>query len=113
MKSYPLLQLFAGTFFCDLDSKHFTGIEFCVLFWAWSNLMIFIVVSPTNKYLRKLIFAVLEQIAKFCNTNLSTIIQLKLWPMKSLSNKIINITVYQLIEVQQKALKDCCKIEQK
>ncbi len=60
-----MLQLFAGTFFLwILDSKHFIGIKFCVLFWAWSNLIIFIVISPTNKYLRRLIFAVLEQIAE-------------------------------------------------
>ena len=51
-----------------LDSKHFTGINFCVLFCAWSNLMIFIVVPPqTNIILSKLIFAVLEQIAEISN----------------------------------------------
>ncbi len=47
-----LLQLFAGKFFLQiLDPKHFTGIKFCLSQWAWSNLMVFIVVSPqTNIY---------------------------------------------------------------
>ncbi len=59
-----MLQLFADTFLQILDSKHFNGIKFCILFWVQSNLMIFIVVSLTNKYLCKLIFVVLEQIAE-------------------------------------------------
>ena len=50
-----------------LDSKHVTGIKFCILFWARSNLMIFIVVSPTKKYLRILVFTVLEQITEISN----------------------------------------------
>ena len=33
-------------FFADFDSKHFTGIKFCVLSWVGSNLMIFIVILP-------------------------------------------------------------------
>ena len=45
-----MLQLFAGTLLIlwFSDFKHNTGIKFFVLFWFWSNLMVFIVVSPTN-----------------------------------------------------------------
>ena len=54
-----------------LDSKHFTGIKFCVLFWVLSNLMIFIVLSPTNQYLG--FWSKLQKLqtlvpAKICNT---------------------------------------------
>ncbi len=45
-----------------LDSKYFTGIKFCVLFWAQLNLYC--------SFPRKQIFAVLEKIAEISNIRL-------------------------------------------
>ncbi len=60
-----MLQLFAVTLF--LDSKHFTDIRFYVLLWAGSNLMIFIVVSPSKQIFMQTNICGLEQTGEISN----------------------------------------------